>query len=172
MEEGNAELDLVPIMNLVTILIPFLLMSAQFVSLAVIDSSLPAISTEVVETTEEDTEEKLNLQLLITDKGFTLKGASKVLAEDDPENGPVIACTEEGCPTAESYNYEELTRRTALVKETWPDEENVIFVPTSQVAYEVIIHSMDAMRNNPEEKDEDGKAELLFPYVVMAGGTE
>ena len=32
-------LDLVPIMNLVTILIPFLLMSAQFVTLAVIDST-------------------------------------------------------------------------------------------------------------------------------------
>jgi biopolymer transport protein ExbD len=37
------ELDLVPIMNLVTILIPFLLMAAQFVSYAVIDSTLPVI---------------------------------------------------------------------------------------------------------------------------------
>ena len=37
------ELNLVPIMNLVTILIPFLLLSVQFVSLAVIDSTLPAI---------------------------------------------------------------------------------------------------------------------------------
>ena len=37
------ELNLVPIMNLVTILIPFLIMAAQFVQLAVIDSTLPAI---------------------------------------------------------------------------------------------------------------------------------
>jgi biopolymer transport protein ExbD len=41
--EQAEELDLVPIMNLVTILIPFLLMASSFVSLAVIDSTLPAI---------------------------------------------------------------------------------------------------------------------------------
>ena len=41
--EEAEELNLVPIMNLVTILIPFLLMAAQFISLAVIDSTLPAI---------------------------------------------------------------------------------------------------------------------------------
>ena len=38
--EPSQELNLVPIMNLVTILIPVLLMAAQFVSLAVIDSTL------------------------------------------------------------------------------------------------------------------------------------
>ena len=37
------ELNLIPIMNLVTILIPFLLMAASFISLAVIDTTLPAI---------------------------------------------------------------------------------------------------------------------------------
>lgn len=40
---AEQELDLIPIMNLVTILIPFLIMAAQFVNLAVIDSTLPAI---------------------------------------------------------------------------------------------------------------------------------
>ena len=41
--QETEELNLVPIMNLVTILIPFLIMAAQFVQLAVIDSTLPAI---------------------------------------------------------------------------------------------------------------------------------
>ena len=42
-KEEEQELNLTPIMNLVTILIPFLIMAAQFVNLAVIDSTLPAI---------------------------------------------------------------------------------------------------------------------------------
>ena len=41
-------LNLVPIMNLVTILIPVLLMAIKSLGLAVIDTSLPAISTSVV----------------------------------------------------------------------------------------------------------------------------
>ena len=39
----EVSLNLLPFMNLMTLLIPFLLASIQFVSLAVIDSSLPAI---------------------------------------------------------------------------------------------------------------------------------
>ncbi|MFK7927181.1 MAG: hypothetical protein AB8H79_03260, partial [Myxococcota bacterium] len=49
------DLNLIPIMNLVTLLIPFLLMSAQFVSYAIIESSLPAIDETAVPTPVEST---------------------------------------------------------------------------------------------------------------------
>lgn len=69
----EAPLDLVPIMNLVTILIPFLLMSAQFVTLAVIDSTLPAIGPPQ-EVQEEPDEPPLMLSIAVTDQGFTVLG--------------------------------------------------------------------------------------------------
>lgn len=61
-------LDLVPIMNLVTILIPFLLMSAQFVHLAVIDSTLPAIGPPQEVEKDPDDEPPLMLSVAITNK--------------------------------------------------------------------------------------------------------
>ena len=76
------ELDLVPIMNLVTILIPFLLMAAQFVSYAVIDSTLPAIGPPQTIEDQEDEEEPLNLSVFITDKGFTVAGSAAVLKSE------------------------------------------------------------------------------------------
>ena len=60
--EDAEDLDLVPIMNLVTILIPFLLMASSFVSLAAIDSTLPAIG-QPPEVTEEDEDPPLNLSI-------------------------------------------------------------------------------------------------------------
>lgn len=168
-ETEEAALDLVPIMNLVTILIPFLLMSSQFVSLAVIDSTLPAIG-EPQETT--DTDEPLNLSVLITSDGFNITGADEVLPEDDAQSGPIVECVENGCPTPESYNYTELTRRLGLVKDEHSDEENVILVPNSKVSYEVLVLTMDAARENDEEKGSDGKPRTLFPFVVIAGGVE
>lgn len=166
-------LDLVPIMNLVTILIPFLLMSAQFVSLAVIDSSLPAIGEpEPVDPSELDDEEKLDLSLIITGEGFTItgKGTKLVLPEDDEVNGPKIPCIDAGCASAESYDYKELTRRLTLLKDRFPDEENAILVPEGDTLYEVLILSMDATRNDQDDTDDEGKARVLFPNVVLAGG--
>lgn len=177
------ELNLVPIMNLVTILIPFLLMAAQFVSLAVIDSTLPAIG-EPQPPEEEPEKPPLNLSIVITDEGYTVAGADAVLnpdgggedaapAEGDEgeEKGPTVPCKEEGCPTPDSYDRAELVRLLNLIKDEYPLDENVILVPEPRIAYEVLVLTMDATREDPETKV-DGNPRLLFPFVVIAGGAE
>jgi len=80
----NPDLDLTPIMNLVTILIPTLLMAAQFVHLAVIDSTLPAIGAPSTEQPDPNETPPLNLQLFITAGGLTLMGtgADEILFPD------------------------------------------------------------------------------------------
>ncbi len=162
-------LDLVPIMNMVTILIPFLLLSAQFVELAVIDTTLPAIG-DPTPTNEPPDPDKLNLSIMVTSNGFTITGADLVLPKDDEINGPKVACLEAGCRTPESYDYRALTTKLAKVKDRWENEENVILVPDATVPFEVLIHLMDACRDDREDKDADGKSRLLFPNVVLAGG--
>lgn len=74
------ELNLLPFMNLMTLLIPFLLVSIQFVTLAVIDSSLPAIGQpQPSEDKDEDEIPPLNLTVGVTDEGFTVAGSAAVL---------------------------------------------------------------------------------------------
>ena len=184
------ELDLVPIMNLVTILIPFLLMAAQFVSYAVIDSTLPAIGPPQTIEDQEDEEEPLNLSVFITDKGFTVAGSAAVLkgeggGEEGEEKGPTIECRTPGCVysregdgPAEAYDVMELRRLLTEIKEEYPDEQNVILVPEPDVPYEVLVLTMDATRENPDAGDADGDTEgqcngrCLFPFVVIAGGVQ
>lgn len=170
--EDAGELDLVPIMNLVTILIPFLLMAASFVSLAVIDSTLPAIGAPPSEPQEEE-KDKLTLTIAVTDEGFTIAGANTVLgaAAEGEDAGPTVPCTRPGCPTPDSYDTKELTRLLNQIKDRYEDEENVIIVPESEIAYEVLVLTMDATREDADTKV-DGKARLLFPYVVIAGGAQ
>ncbi|MFT4627789.1 MAG: hypothetical protein ACI8PZ_006476 [Myxococcota bacterium] len=170
--EDAEELDLVPIMNLVTILIPFLLMASSFVSLAVIDSTLPAIGAP--QESSDDKDETLSLSIAVTDEGYTVMGNDPELKgpeEEGEEKGPTIPCKQLGCPTVAAYDTKELTRLLGKLKDGWPDEENVILVPESDVAYEVLIMTMDATRNDPSNTD-GGKARELFPYVVIAGGAE
>lgn len=163
------DLDLVPIMNLVTILIPFLLMASSFVTLAAIDSTLPALGDP--QPQEETDEDKLNLSIAITDEGWTVLGADGVLGkvEEGEDRGPTVPCTKPGCPTPDSYDAKELTRLLGTIKDRYEDEENVILVPESAIPYEVLIITMDATRADPTVT-EGGKARLLFPFVVIAGG--
>ncbi|TNE92010.1 MAG: hypothetical protein EP330_03390 [Deltaproteobacteria bacterium] len=172
---GEAEeLNLVPIMNLVTILIPFLLMAAQFISLAVIDSTLPAIGPPQPADQQEDEDPPLSLSILITDEGFTVKGNGiddivGATEEEGEDAGPTIPCTVQGCPTPDAYNTEELNRMLVEIK-ALPgndEEENVILVPEPKIPYEVLVLTMDASRNDPARKGDEG---LLFPFVVIAGG--
>ena len=181
-DQVEEALDLVPIMNLVTILIPFLLMAAQFVHLAVIDSTLPAIGqpTEVEE--EPPDKPPLVLTVALTDRGFTVTGADAVLnpegaggeaaapaeGEDKP---PTVPCNSGGtCSGVDDYNYKELTRILGLIKDEYPDDENVILLPESRIKYEVIVRVMDATREDQENKNADGTFRTLFPFVVIAGG--
>jgi biopolymer transport protein ExbD len=173
--EDAEDLNLVPIMNLVTILIPFLLMAAEFVSLAVIDSTLPAIGapTEAKEQEKEDDKPPLNLSVIITNSGYTVAGSAAVLKSnaEGEEGGPTIPCKNSGCPTVDDYNVKELRRLLNDIKDEYGDEENIILVPESKVPYEVLVVTMDASRDDPDRKD-GGKARILFPYVVIAGGAK
>jgi biopolymer transport protein ExbD len=165
------ELNLIPIMNLVTILIPFLLMAASFISLAVIDTTLPAIGDPTPQEEEPD-KPPLNLSVVITDSGFTVLGAIEHILH--PEGEPTIPCVIDGCASPDDYDYKELVRLLNLIKDDYLEDENVILVPEASVPYEVMIRTMDATREDLErdpESTEEG-AHDLFPFVVIAGGAD
>jgi biopolymer transport protein ExbD len=172
-EAETEGLNLIPIMNLVTILIPFLLMAAEFVQLAVIDSTLPAIGPP---QPVEDPPDKppLNLSIALTDKGITVLGADLVLNPDGldapalaegEERPPTLPCKSGGiCTDVEDYDWKELAEILKDIKDEYPDDENMIVVPDSYTRYEIIVRAMDIGR------EDKGADRLLFPYVVIAGG--
>ena len=149
-----ADLNLLPVMNLITILIPLLLMGAQLMNLAVVDTTLPAICSSCDK--DESPEKRLNLRLLISEGGLSLKGADPVLDEAS------IPCALSQCTSLESYDFAALQDKLRRIKEAHPDEETLILVPGEQVPYEVIIAAMDAARQVGDR--------LLFPAVTISGG--
>jgi len=173
------EINLVPIMNLVTILIPFILMAASFVSLAVIDSTLPAIGQPQQVEQDPDDKPPLMLSLLVTDRGITVAGADAVLfpegapeLAEGEERPPTLPCPGTSCSSLEDYDFLELTRILGQIKDEYPDDENVILVPESRVSYELIAKGMDHSREDVDTKNADGTSRTLFPFVVIAGGAE
>jgi len=151
------DLDLVPIMNLVTILIPFLLLAAQFVTFAVIDTTLPSAGTPP----EPENPTELQLTVSITSEGFVVTGRDALLGA----TGIALPCVPAGCATPDSYDTEGLASLAREIKSARPDEDQVIVVPASEIPYEVLVGAMDAAR----EDRSTGAPRPLFPTVVIAG---
>jgi len=152
------ELNLVPIMNLVTILIPFLLMAAEFVSYAVIESVLPAIG-EVAPPTDDA---PLNLRIEVGPESLRIVG-------DDPglRDGVVVEAGPDGLDVAR------LRTLLGSAKDRRPEERAVTLVPEAGVRYARIVEVMDATREDPSVAGSPGEGCLgrcLFPAVVIAGG--
>lgn len=173
-------LNLVPIMNLVTILIPVLLMAIKSLELAVIDTKLPAIGAPAPPSDDVPDKPPLNISVAITNSGFRIIGADNYLYPEGPppkaEGGqapPTIPCkSNASCRNTEDYDFSELTKKLMTIKDMAIDEErdsdNVIFMPSSNTRYEVLVKSMDAARKSG--KGETSKK--LFPNVVFAGGVQ
>lgn len=75
--KASPELDLKPIMNLMVVLIPMLLYSAQFIKFAALNITKASSGTGGEPTNKEDEDKKppLKLKLKITSEGFVLEGA-------------------------------------------------------------------------------------------------
>jgi biopolymer transport protein ExbD len=83
-KDSDMELNLTPMMNLISILIPVLLLQTVFVDIAVINVSAPALGNSAESPPPEEKPDKppLNLTVSITDKGYTVAGSGGVLGAD------------------------------------------------------------------------------------------
>lgn len=173
-------LNLVPIMNLVTILIPVLLMAIKSLELAVIDTKLPAIGAPAPPSDDVPDKPPLNLSIAITNSGFRIIGADNYIYPEGvpqaPEGGqapPTIPCKSNGsCRNTDDYQFDQLSKKLLVIKNMAIDEErdsdNVILMPSTNTRYEVLVKSMDAARKSGTGES----SKKLFPNVVFAGGVQ
>jgi len=171
-------LNLAPIMNLVTILIPVLLMAIKSVEIAIIDTTLPAIGAPSSKPPDEvPTDPPLNLSLAILKNGVQIIGANDFGVDSPPvvegvTPPPTIPCKSGGsCRNVNDYDWELLNKQLLMIKKSSDEQnrgsENVILVPDSTIRYEIIIKMMDTARYDLNDKKFD-----LFPNVVIAGGAQ
>jgi biopolymer transport protein ExbD len=152
---------LIPIMNLVCMLIPLLLYGAVFVRFITLEVNSPKMSNAPAEQ-PPDQNEKLNLTVMITDQGFHFKVNPRFrmpwmsMATETASAGPDIPKKDD------DWDYEELNKRLRELKENHREERQLILGAEDDIAFEVLIKSMDYSRGT--ETDE------LFPDVTLTRG--
>ena len=129
----EADLEILPLMNLFVVLIPMLLISAMFIQLAVINMDGPD-SAELPDDREE-LEEGLDLAVQIEDARYVVVGRhlDPVVIDRDPEGMAGDAS-------------EELGAALQAISVEHPDTKNIRIVSQPHTLYEDIILVMDVSR--------------------------
>ena len=128
------QLNLVPMIDLLSVLISFLLMSAVWTQVARIEvKQAPNLPAEELPPPEE--KEKLELSIIIKTSGYTItKKGGEVVREIEKVNG----------------NYDENTLREVLkqVAIEYPDNEDVTLSSEDKIPYQELVTVMDICLDN------------------------
>lgn len=158
-----ADPDMTPVMNLMVVLIPLLLSSAQFIKLGMLEINLPPATSNSVIQAEmpKEIEKKLDLTVMITDEGFYL-ASSLAIALGEGGEGPTIPKKADG-----EYDYAELNVMLSKIKKkaagVFKDTEQIIVVAEPEIEYQTVVSTLDAARTFKE----DNNILPLFPSVAL-----
>jgi len=139
----DVDVNIIPVMNIFLLLIPFLLLTAEFVHLAIIELSLPSLNRGQSRQEIENPQELVLVILAVKETGFQLKAQGFVF---DPlyKNG-------------NQYDYASLVEQLKRIKEQHPYAEDIFISAENNVKYDIIVKVMDRCR------------ETGFPNVSLSG---
>ncbi|HEX7637494.1 MAG TPA: biopolymer transporter ExbD [Burkholderiaceae bacterium] len=144
-------LEVSAFINLIVVLVPFLLSTAVFSRMAVVDLTLPAKSSGI----EQVKEGNLLLEVVVRHDRIEVgdKNGGLILAIPNTPQGPDIAT---------------LSAEMLTIKKRFPDVTAASLLPEPNIPYDEMIQVMDAMRST---KSANGGTEVvdvdLFPAISI-----
>ncbi|HMB73831.1 MAG TPA: biopolymer transporter ExbD [Gammaproteobacteria bacterium] len=148
----QAELNITAFMNLMVILVPFLLITAVFSRLAVIELNLPSSDSSVV----QENEPELRLEITVRESRIEVGDRSAgTLSRIDN--------------TAEGYDLDELSSYLQRVKRQFPDKADATILLEQDIQYDVLVQVMDTVRVFQRINGSDSIASRyeLFPEISI-----
>ncbi len=130
--DEESELNITAVMNIFLILIPFLLLTAVFVRIAVLEFSLP--SKQKSSTTEATPRDAVVTVIAINEKGFDLKTQGMKFSFINKKT--------------ENFDFQTLVQNLQKVKARHVETEDIIIAPHASTKYDTIIKVMDRCREN------------------------
>lgn len=160
------ELDITAFLNLMVVLVPFLLVSAVFSRVTILELNMPSgagggaaddpsVTVEVVvrkDALEISDGEKVIARFPNMDQGATGQAGEAATAETaeavtesevplDEDGQPIIPSTEE------IYDLAKLQQTLLQIKASYPDKTDAMLLMEADVAYEHLVGVMDAVRS-------------------------
>src|SRR5688500_18443010 len=144
------ELMLVPMIDIFTVLVTFLLMTAVFSRITILQLDLPSSDSASAGTPPE-----FRLEVIVRHQGFELTNGTKLIATIPKLN--------------DQYDFDTLTQMAVSLKQEYPKANDASVLLERDVQYDYLIQSMDAIRT-AEVKQADATTTKLELFANIAVG--
>lgn len=144
------ELNITAFLNLMVILVPFLLISAVFSRMTVLEIDLPPKGA----IAQPQQQIKLQLELLVREDSFEFRDAT-------------LGRIKYFARARDKTNWKAFTRILLEIKTRFPEEENITLLLEPKINYRTLIQVMDRVRSAEVLQITDVEIVELFPNVSI-----
>jgi len=145
------ELNITAFMNLMVVLVPFLLMTAVFTHISILELNLPSLGN-ASQKNDDKPEFELNI---------TIRSNQLILSDS---RGGVIQTIPK---VASGHNYQQLRSTLKQIKARFPDKTNANILSEQNTKYEDLVAAMDATRMYAALVDGQIVQAELFPDISI-----
>jgi len=144
------EMDITTFLNLMVVLVPFLLITAVFSRVTILELNLPTSSG-----VKAPTKIKLNIEVIVRENGLEIGNGRRVVAR---------------FPKVENkYDFVSLSKHLLEIKRNYPDKTDATVLMEPDIEYELLVHVMDAVRIAEVSQSTEGVFDkvALFPDISI-----
>jgi biopolymer transport protein ExbD len=147
----EATINLVSMIDMMTILVFFLLVHGGFVRLAVLELNLPTAQSEVTAETPE-----FQLEVTVRETGIEVGDRATGLLNRIDKTG-------------DDYHLDELSVYLTRVKDQFPQKTDATLLLEPDISYQLVVAVMDRMRETERTSESDGRLVRadLFPEISL-----
>ena len=159
------ELNITTFLNLMVVLVPFLLITAVFSRITIMELSLPSGAGG------SDNKQQLIIEVIVREKGLEIGNGKQVLARFPllKEGDIELSVDETGeVDTSKLYDLKLLSDFLVKIKGKYPDKTDAIVLMEPNIEYRVLIRVMDAVRATfVRQEGEEGEGDVLQQVVLF-----
>jgi len=168
LQKEPPELNITTFLNLMVVLVPFLLITAVFSRVTIMELNLPSGVTSVAD------KQQLSIEVIVRQKGLEISNGRQVLARFPLLKAEdVVAAVDnddsgEELDTSKLYDIKLLAKYLTRIKNQYPDKTDALVLMESDIEYRVLIRVMDAVRATfVRQLGGEGEADVLQQVVLF-----
>ncbi|MEZ5540712.1 MAG: biopolymer transporter ExbD [Pseudomonadota bacterium] len=148
--QESGDINITAFMNLMVILVPFLLITAVFSRITILELNLPAAAS----TSQQDIEQNFHLEIVVRSDGIEVGDRDGGLIKRLP--------LKDG-----NQDYEELSTLLQQVKARFPEKADATLLLEPDTEYETMVHVMDNIRTARVVQAGSVISAELFPEISI-----
>ncbi len=143
------EMDVTTFLNLMVVLIPFLLISAVFTRITIMELDIPSGSGNV------NDKPTITIEVILRESGLEIGNGSGVIANLPKING--------------QYDLKKLSEYLLKIKQNYPDKTDATILVELDIQYDYMVQVMDSVRSTKTilEGAEEAETIVLFPDMSL-----